>query len=197
VDELRTIAPGTADLFLPCLPDSDKLEWQVAQAYQEHAASLFRYAVVVVRHRESAQDAVQEVFLRYFIALSEGQSFKSVKAWLFCVLRNYLLDSMKSAHAKLEISMEHAHQSADVAQDPELSYRHAELAQRVFGALAPRELECMRLRSEGFCYQEIGAILGIRCGTVGALLARAQKKIRKILDERPKTMAGQFARNHC
>ena len=175
----------------------DRLERQVAQAYQEHAAGLYRYGLVVMRNRESAQDAVQEAFLRYFIAVSEGQRIESVKAWLFRVLHNYMLDTIKSAGAKNEIGLDEIHQSADIRQDPELRYHHAELTRRLWSVLAPRELECLRLRNEGFCYDEIAAILSVRSGTVGALLARAQKKMRRLLEAPDRSLAGELAGNPC
>jgi DNA-directed RNA polymerase specialized sigma24 family protein len=45
--------------------------------------------------------------------------------------------------------------------------------------LSPREIECIRLRTEDLSYEEIAGVLGLRPGTVGALLARAHGKIRK------------------
>jgi predicted DNA-binding protein (UPF0251 family) len=45
--------------------------------------------------------------------------------------------------------------------------------------LSPREMECVRLRTEDLRYEEIARVLGLQTGTVGALLARAHGKIRK------------------
>ena len=169
----------------------------MVHAYEEHAIGLFRYAVVLVRRREAAQDAVQEVFLRYFISLSQGQRITSPKAWLYRVLRNYLLDALKSSSVKRETGMEEVRQVVDVAQNPEVSYHHRELARRVSSMLAPRELECLRLRNEGFGYEEIASILSIRSGTVAALLARGQKKIRRALDQPAPVLAAQLVENAC
>jgi RNA polymerase sigma-70 factor (ECF subfamily) len=187
------IAPSSCVDFDP----EDDLELAVVQAYEEHATGLFRYAVVLVRHREAAQDAVQEVFLRYFIARSQGQRIMNPKAWLYRVLRNHLLDSLKSSAVKKEIGMEEMRHVVDIGQNPEVSYHHLELARRVSSLLAPRELECLRLRNEGFGYEEIASILSIRSGTVAALLARGQKKIRKALDQPAPVLAARWAENPC
>jgi DNA-directed RNA polymerase specialized sigma24 family protein len=81
VDHYRTIPQETAALpaGLALLPE-DELEEEVARAYVEHAAGLYRYALVVVRNRECGQDAVQEVFLRYFVNRSHGHRILSQKA---------------------------------------------------------------------------------------------------------------------
>ena len=93
--------------------------------------------------------------------------------------------------------MDEVQQVADQRQDPEVSYHHRELARRVCTLLAPRELECLRLRNEGFGYEEIANILSLRCGTVAALLSRGQKKIRKALENPAPAVAPQWAENPC
>jgi DNA-directed RNA polymerase specialized sigma24 family protein len=55
-------------------------------------------------------------------------------------------------------------------------------AQRIAESLSERELECLRLRTEGLSYGEIGVAMQVRTGTVGALLARAHEKIRRLAD---------------
>ena len=75
---------------------NDDIEQELAQIYTETAPGLFRYAVTLIRDRETSRDALQEVFLKYFIARRNGQRFDNPKAWLFRILRNYLLDILKS-----------------------------------------------------------------------------------------------------
>jgi RNA polymerase sigma-70 factor, ECF subfamily len=197
VDDNRTKTPDARAAAVCSLAAAGELEAEVAQVYADHAVGLFRYAAVTVRNREGAQDAVQEVFLRYFVTRSQGQRILNTKAWLYRVLRNYLLDSVKSSCFKHEIAMDDVRQVADRRQDPEVSYHHQELARRVFGLLAPRELECLRLRNEGFGYEEIAGILCVRSGTVAALLSRGQKKIRKALEQPAAEIEPRWAENVC
>jgi RNA polymerase sigma factor (sigma-70 family) len=177
-------------------PEND-LEFEVAQVYEEYAAGLLRYALMTIRNREAAQDAVQEVYLRFFVSRSQGHIIQTPKAWLFRVLRNYLLDCLKSSSVNREIGMENVDLVIDENQDPEVSYHHQELARRVWSLLAPRELECLRLRNEGFGYEEIADILAVRSGTVATLLSRGQKKIRKALDQPSRSVSAQWAENPC
>jgi RNA polymerase sigma-70 factor (ECF subfamily) len=155
------------------------IEQEVICLYRENAAGLFRYAFVLARNREAAQDAVQETFLRYFIERSGGRAVERPRAWLFQVLRNFLLDGLKASSARKEVGLEAARKWADSRPDPESGYRLAEMSRRLWELLSPRELECLRLRVEGLRYEEIAEVLSLRSGTVGALLARVQKKIRK------------------
>jgi RNA polymerase sigma-70 factor, ECF subfamily len=156
-------------------------EVEVIDLYQQNAAGLFRFAEALVRDREMAQDALQEVFLRYFVARSSGQEIQNGKSWLYRVLRNYLLDRVKEAAFKNKASLEEAESIPDVS-DPEKEYFRAFTRKQILEVLAPRELECLQLRAEGFDYKEIAQILNVRSGTVGATLARALNKIRKVLN---------------
>ncbi len=165
--------------------------------YQLHAPGLLRYAFNMINDTGSAQDALQEIFLRYFMARSEGQQFADPKAWLYRVLRNHLLDTLKSSSVKNEIAIDKIEDPADDCSDPERRYHRAEMARDLARSLAPRELECVRLRAEGLSYDEIAEVLDLRQGTVGATLARAHKKVRRALgypqENKERTLPGAVA----
>ncbi len=162
---------------------TDGVDREVREIYRLNAARLFRYAVVLIRNQEGAQDALQEVFLRYFLARREGQRILNPRAWLFRVLRNHLLDVLKAASVKEEVGIEQLAQAPDPRQDPESSYGQRETLHWLWNLLAPRELECLRLWAEGLRYDEIAEIVSVRPGTVGATLARAHKKIRHAMPQ--------------
>ncbi len=157
------------------------LKREITQIYEDCSAGLYRYGYTLTRNEDLARDALQEAFLRLFITRQDGAEIRQPKAWLYRVLRNHLLDGLRS-HASREVGIDELRESPDGRQDPEASYRHAEVTRRLWGALSPRELECLRLRSEGLSYDEIAGVLGIRQGTVGALLARAHRKVRQEMD---------------
>jgi RNA polymerase sigma-70 factor (ECF subfamily) len=157
------------------------MEQEMSALYTLHAAGLLRYALSMIADTGAAQDALQEIFLRYFVARSEGQQFIDPKAWLFRVLRNHLLDTLKSSSMKNEIAIDKIDEPHDGWNDPERHYHRAEMARDLARVLAPRELECVRLRAEGLSYDEIAQVLDLRQGTIGATLARAHKKVRRAL----------------
>ncbi|MGH9718671.1 MAG: RNA polymerase sigma factor [Bryobacteraceae bacterium] len=157
--------------------DLRKLEQEVVELYDEHSTGLFRYALVITRSRELAQDAVQEAFLRYFLNRRDGTKIQSSKAWLFRVLQNYLVDRLRHGGAKDEVGIGEAVHFADRRENPESHCLANELEAELSNVLAPRELQCMKLKVEGLSYN----VLGISSGTVGALLTRAVSKLRKSL----------------
>lgn len=163
-------------------PNGD-LEQEVAGLYAEHAARLLRYAGTITRNRETGRDAVQEVFLRYFAERRYGNRVENPRAWLYRVLHNHLLDRLDRAAMKYEVSDEGADEVLDGCVDAEMRLEQTQTAQEIASRLTPRELDCLRLRVEGLSYQEIAQVLGIRPGTVGALLPRVYAKLRDVAAE--------------
>ena len=148
-------------------------------AYQQHAAALAGYAHRLTRDNGLAQDVVQETFLRFFLALLQGETIKSPNAWLHRVAHNYACETQRSATVRKAVSLEDFPEEA--LSGPTQSEPMSDLAETARVLLAPREWECVHLRSEGFDYAEIAAELAIRPGTVGALLHRATEKLRSRL----------------
>jgi RNA polymerase sigma-70 factor (ECF subfamily) len=159
----------------------DALEAEVAAVHLQYSAQLLTYALSVVRNRETALDALQETFLRYFIERSYGRVVEHPKAWLYRVLRNWLLDWMDRAalRARREVSPAAAAAVPDASYSPEARIRNSQIARQLAALLSPREMECLRLRADGLHYGEIAEVLGVREGTVSAMLTRVHMKLRR------------------
>jgi RNA polymerase sigma-70 factor (ECF subfamily) len=159
------------------------LEQEVSDLYSKHAARLLRYAETLTRNRELGRDAVQEVFLRYFAERRYGGRVENPRAWLYRVLHNHLIDRLDRAAMKFEVSVEDVDEVLDVCVDAEMLLEQAQTAREIVSRFTPRELDCLLLRVEGFSYQEIAQVLGVRPGTVGALLPRVYAKLRDVAAE--------------
>ena len=163
-----------------CAQDS-ALEQAVVELYRDHFEGLFRFAMTVTRDRALAEDAIQDAFLRYFVACREEQVIRNPVPWLYRVLRNRLLDHRRRISPDSLSGDGTPAEESDWTGSPEAAFRREEASLSLRASLSGRELECLQLRLEGLNYQEIAATLRIRTGTVGALLTRALKKTRKVL----------------
>src|ERR1039457_4696866 len=156
-----------------------EIEQEIVDLYDKEAGGILRYAGALAHDRETAHDALQEAFFRFFLCRSAGQQIQSPKGWLFRVAHNYVLDQ-KKAGSRNEVGMESLRNVPSPAHHPEAGGPVSDLLQGLLEiGLSPREIECIRLRTEDLRYEEIAGVLGLRTGTVGALLARAHGKIRK------------------
>jgi RNA polymerase sigma-70 factor (ECF subfamily) len=159
--------------------DAKSAREETIRAYQLHAGVLLAYAHRLTRDDALAQDALQETYLRFFLALVQGEVIQSARAWLHRVAHNYVCDTLRSAAIRTAVPLEDA--GEDRLRDQRGTPgddRAADWIEAARQLLAPREWQCVQLRAEGFDYTEIATELAIRPGTVGSLLHRAAEKLR-------------------
>ena len=161
--------------------NTDQARQATLDAYREHAGAVRAYTHRLTQDASLAQDAVQETFLRYFLALLQGEQIRHCSAWLHRVAHNYICQTLRSSAVRSCVEL-----TEEIAETASVSPTTAETEwdeafQRL---LAPRELQCLRMRTEGLDYTEIAAAMSIRPGTVGTLLHRAACKLRSGFGER-------------
>jgi RNA polymerase sigma-70 factor (ECF subfamily) len=159
--------------------DAQSAREQTIRAYQLHAGVLLAYAHRLTRDDALAQDALQETYLRFFLALVQGEDIQNARAWLHRVAHNYVCNTLRSAAIRTAVPLEDA--GEDRLRDERCTPgadRAADWIEAARQLLAPREWQCVQLRAEGFDYTEIATELAIRPGTVGSLLHRAAEKLR-------------------
>lgn len=171
------------------------LEAELTGLYHAHAAELLRYAGTMTPTPEQARDAVQEAFLRFFAERRYGRAIDHPRAWLYQVLRNFLLTAL--AAGRREVPAENLGAVPDAAADPESRAQRREHSREILARLSPREVDCLRLRAEGRSYSEISDLLDIRIGTVGAILTKAQQKLRWPPGKNGKIGLGTASAIHC
>ena len=159
--------------------------------YDRHKDYVFRVAFFVLRHREEAEDAVQETFLDVMRALPSYDVYGPARfeTWLYRVtvnrcrmrLRRRLPDSEEWDDIAERLERLPAGQNGT----PEQAHLVRERAQALWDAvsslpLAHREAVILRYQ-QGLSYDEIAGALGIRVGTVRSRLFSAHAKLRKLL----------------
>jgi len=156
-----------------------KAQTMVTSLYEERGAELLHFALGFVHDEDLAKEGLQEAFMRYFVALCEGQEIASPRAWVYRVLHNYLLDRIKAAHVNL--CAESAKRYSRQDQQIEQACFQREVIQLLRTMLTVGEYKCLSLRAEGLQYREIATKLNLTTGTVGALISRALGKLRRSL----------------
>ena len=164
------------------------LEAEFDQLYEEYASSLVRYAISYCGDPDSARDAVQDCFLRYFEMRRAGSNVEHPKAWLVRVLRNQLIDRRRREQLEKEISAGTARELRAMSASPHSSFGDdagvARLWKRIEALVSPKEMACLQMRAAGFSYAEIAEELGVQSGTVSVFLTRSREKAACVLKPR-------------
>ncbi len=163
-----------------------ELQDRVAKLFEEARDDVYRYLLTLGLHPPIAQEAVQEVFLRLYTALKNGEDIQNPRGWVFRVAHNHGLRQRERLAAEAPFDPDLELRLASRTQDPERSLIEREKITRFHRAvegLSEQQKRCLFLRMEGLRYPEIGATLGISASAVGEFLRRAMLRLRKMGDE--------------
>jgi RNA polymerase sigma-70 factor, ECF subfamily len=157
--------------------------------YQMHADLVFRYIHQRVGSQSLAEDLTQETFLRAYRRLdSFTWQGKDVAAWFVTIARNLVLDHVKSARYRLEVTTAELLQldSGTAEDDGPASVvlermRHRRLVEAV-RALRPDQQECMVLRFfQNLSLAQTAEVMGRSEGAVKQLQLRAVRALARSL----------------
>jgi RNA polymerase sigma-70 factor, ECF subfamily len=143
----------------------------VLELFREHGAAVYRFATMLLRHRDDAEDVVQETYLKLLHHLEAGRDGSNLRAWLFTVAAHDCRDRMRRRARWLPWTP-----ANDVGVAPEpLPDEDGRLrtAREALSRLAPRDRLLITLRAQGLSYREIAGAARLRPASVGRLLARA------------------------
>ena len=141
------------------------------QLFEEHGAAVYRFACVLLRHHQDAEDVVQETFLKLLKHLTDGGNVDNLRGWLFTVAAHAARDRQRRRLRWIPWAPTHdLGVGPPSLPDEDGSLRSLRSALR---RLPVRDRLLLTLRSEGLSYREIAAAAKIRPASVGRLLARA------------------------
>lgn len=141
-------------------------------------APLLRHAAAVVGNASTAQDVVQESFLRL---LANGQPIDNLSAWLHRVTHNLALDHLRKESRMRKLHLAAAPRTEPLAPSPAEDLDRREAHALVLGELerlTPNERAVLMLKiKEGRSYQEISERTGLSISNVGYLIHQGLKKL--------------------
>lgn len=139
--------------------------------YNKYGKDLFRYALSILHNREDAEDALQETFLKVMTCSSAPVAPRSVRPWLYRIVRNTCLDALR--HQSREILCQDTPFPKDTpANSAELEFFH--LIEGVKGT--DRDILCLKIIG-GLTHREIAGILDL---TVHSTKKRYERTIHKL-----------------
>ena len=164
------------------------------EVVREHADRVYRLAYRLTGNAHDAEDLTQETFIRVFRSLANYKP-GTFEGWLHRITTNLFLDM---ARRRSRLRMEGLPDDTDriVGDDPspEQVYTDTHLdpdLQAALDELPPEFRAAVVLCDvEGLSYEEIGATLGVKLGTVRSRIHRGRAALRSSLERRRKVQEG-------
>jgi RNA polymerase sigma-70 factor (ECF subfamily) len=183
----KVVAPGDGPSDPPVGPAPEGTwtppTWD--EVVREHADHVYRLAYRLSGNRHDAEDLTQDTFIRVFRSLA---SFKpgTFEGWLHRITTNLFLDMVRRrGRLRMESLPEDTDRLAGDAPDPEQVFdvNHLDPAlQAALDELAPDfRVAVVLCDVEGLSYEEIGATLGVKLGTVRSRIHRGRTALRAAL----------------
>ncbi len=162
---------------------------------QRYETSLVRFVTNFLGNRDTAQDIVQETFLRVAKRPRKLLGVQSIHNWLLRVARNLSIDHLRRLSRQRKHSralLERVGSEVSAVETADRKLRKSERRDRVraeIDNLRPRLKEIMLLKvQEAKSYREIAEITGLTVTNVGYLVHQAMQTLKlKLKDLREDT----------
>ena len=181
-DQLQGTAVFDATGDKASMPSWDEL-------VRQHADRVYRLAYRLSGNQQDAEDLTQETFIRVFRSVQNYQP-GTFEGWLHRITTNLFLDMVRRrARIRMEALPEDYDRVPADEPNPEQIYHDSRLGadlQAALDSLPPEFRAAVVLCDiEGLSYEEIGATLGVKLGTVRSRIHRGRQALRDYLAAHP------------
>jgi RNA polymerase sigma-70 factor (ECF subfamily) len=162
---------------------SDKAAFD--ELFRCYYTPLCRYALKITGEEESAEEAVQFVFIHFWEHRKTLSIQQSVAAYLFKAVRLKVYETFRSQQIKAKYEQDFAERQELIEEENNTVLDNYELSCLIWNAVDQLPEKCAEIfrlsRDEGLTYNEIAAHLNISVKTVENQMGIAFKKLREIL----------------
>lgn len=152
------------------MPKDDKAYKSVETVFEEYGNMLYRIAFVMMKNQYDAEDAVQDVLIKYMEKRREFEGEEHCKAWLIRVTINVCKNKLRFYRNHPDISMQELSDHYETKEDTEVMEHLLKLPRKYREVL-------MLYYVEGYQCREIAALLKTTESVVRKRLERGRKQL--------------------
>jgi RNA polymerase sigma-70 factor (ECF subfamily) len=155
-----------------------------AEILQMHDRQLRLLAYRLLGDQDEMEDALQDAAIKAYRALPAFKGRSGVGTWLYRILYNTCLDSLRRRPGLLDQSAPLEEHTADPGPDPLDRLVAWERLDAALGALpADQRAALILIDQEGYDYRTAGEIIGVPAGTVSSRVSTARATVRRLLGD--------------
>lgn len=170
------------DLCIVSIADGNKTA--IAQLYDEMKCPIYTFALSILKNQQSAEDAMQETFIKIILHADSYKKNTNPKAWIFKIARNCCMDILKKSdrdtplETNLILNIPSAENLSEEVSDTAAVIQAINNLEEVERTIVTLYL-VMDLKQT-----EIAELLQMPYRTVRSKYKHALKKLRRIFDEK-------------
>lgn len=153
------------------------------EIYEKRKQELFRFLYVLLGDKQSAEDALQDTFLKAYLHRSKYIEMQQEKAWLYQIARNTAYDMLRKRHREFPVEKEQINDAIEKVTHHEDVHEHL-IYMEMIADLNEVEREIVSLKIiAGLTHQEIAKVLHMTTGSVKKRYERALNKLKANYEE--------------
>src|ERR671937_522636 len=143
----------------PLLAQRARADRAFEKLYQRHVGDVYRYALVVMRNPDDAEDVTQTTFMNAYRAFSRGERPRTPQNWLITIAHNVCRQRFRQLQRRPTESPLEEEEIAQIAPDDETP--SADDIRRALSHLAPAR-RAARPQGEGSTTRSPARMRGVR-----------------------------------
>ena len=155
---------------------------EVRAGLEPSLARLWRYALVLSRARDTAEDLMQATCLRAIERADQFVPGTRVDRWLFAILRSIWLNEIRSQRIREGGGFVDAAEAltTDGAREIEMNITAAAVLRAIDRLPEAQRETILLVYGEGYSYAEAAAALGVPIGTIMSRLSAGRAALAKL-----------------
>jgi RNA polymerase sigma-70 factor (ECF subfamily) len=152
----------------------------VVDTLHEHIISLRRFALVLTRNRDDAEDLVQDTLTRAITAVDSFQPGTDLRVWLFRIMSNTHVSALRKRQVRDTARAELPDPVVDATQSLHVEVRQLLAA---LDELPHSQREAILLMAlDDMKYKDAAGALNIPLGTFMSRIARGREALRRAME---------------
>jgi RNA polymerase sigma-70 factor, ECF subfamily len=149
----------------------------------DHVPALRRYARVLVRTTDQADDLVQDCIERALSRSALYQPDTNLRAWLFTIMRNIAITQTRKEKLRRSYARERMAMARRAEPPSQTDVVVLKDSLRILGELSDGEQQAVTLLGlYDLSYEEAAGLSGLPVGTMKSRLSRGRQRLRSLLD---------------
>lgn len=151
-------------------------------AYDQHADAIFKHCYFRLFNRERAKEIMQDTFLRTWEQMNKGVEIKNIKAFLYRIATNLIIDdTRKKKTNSLDLMQEQGFNPSTTDTDAIFNHLDGERLRQLIEKMDPKYSHVILMRYvDDLSVKEIAETLGVTQNVVSVRIHRGLKEIKKI-----------------
>ena len=152
------------------------------QLFDLYYQDIYGYSISLLKSKETAEENVQDVFMKVWLHRENLNPDQSFKAYIFTIARNQAFNTLNKAANDLALKEAVFYESQKSHEYGDYSIREADckkLRKQAMKQLPPKRKQIFKMsRKKGMSYEEISQELGISINTVRNQMSKALESMR-------------------